>query len=96
MRRSNEIKIGTAIRDYFKALGLEQGLKEARILNSWGDVVGKSIAQKTQKMNLYKRVLFVYIESSIVKNELMMIRKDIINALNERAGEKLIDEIVFR
>ncbi|WP_335337975.1 DciA family protein [Pedobacter sp. PACM 27299] len=35
------------------------------------------------------------IESSVIKNELMMVRTGIIEKLNERAGSEVITEIVF-
>jgi hypothetical protein len=34
-------------------------------------------------------------ESAVIKNELMMMRSNIIEKMNERAGTSIIDEIIF-
>ena len=39
--------------------------------------------------------LFVRVESSVIKNELMMMRSQIIEKMNERAGGEVILEIVL-
>jgi len=36
------------------------------------------------------------VTSSVLKNELLMMRQDIINKLNEQAGEIIIEKIVIR
>jgi hypothetical protein len=35
------------------------------------------------------------LESAVIKNDLMMMRSDIIEKMNERAGASIIDEIIF-
>jgi hypothetical protein len=34
-------------------------------------------------------------ESAVIKNELMMMRSNIIEKMNEHAGTSIIDEIIF-
>jgi len=38
----------------------------------------------------------VHMTSSVVRNELMMMRQAILEKMNETAGEKLIDSVVIR
>jgi hypothetical protein len=59
-------------------------------------MLGNNIARATTKIFIKDRVLFVYLKSSIVRNELMMLKSSIIKSLNEQAGEKVIDDIVLR
>jgi len=96
MRRSNVQNIGELVKDLLKELHIDQKLKEVRIINSWGEVLGANIQRATSKIFLKNRVLFVYLKSSIVRNELMMMKSAIITKLNEKAGEKVIDDIVLR
>jgi len=39
--------------------------------------------------------LFLRIESSVIKNELMMMRSQIIGKINDKAKEILVEEIIF-
>ncbi len=41
------------------------------------------------------RTLFVQLNSSVVRNQLFMMRQDIVNELNKRMGKSLIDELVL-
>jgi len=57
--------------------------------------MGRSVANRTKQLYIRDRKLFIRIESSVLKNELVMIRSQILEKLNERAGSKVLDEIVF-
>ena len=57
--------------------------------------MGTAVANRTTQIYVSQGKLFVRIESSVVKNELLMVRTGIIEKLNERAGSKVITEIIF-
>ena len=42
------------------------------------------------------KILYVEINSSVVKNELFMMREEIRRKLNEKAGEELVEKIIFK
>jgi len=96
MRKSNTQKISEVIDEYLKNSGLTQKLKKAWIINHWEELIGKSISQRTTSIHIKKKTLFVSLNSSVVKNELMMMRQQIIDAINKQAGEILIEKIVIR
>jgi len=96
MRRSNTQKIDKIIDAYLQQTGVGKKLKEIELINSWQEVVGVSVAKRTSNMYIKNRRLFVYIESSIVKNELMMLKDSIVSALNNRVKERIIEDIVLR
>lgn len=96
MRRSETLNISEIISSLLKQQGLEDKLYENRLLNSWEELLGKSISKATRHMYIKDRVLFVLISSSVVKHEVMMIRDDLVKRLNEKAGKKVIDKIVLR
>ena len=96
MRRSNVQNIGDVVDELLKSLNIDKKLKEVRLTNSWSELLGKNVARATTKVFIKNRVLFVYLNSSVVRNELMMLKSGIIKALNERAGENLIDDILLK
>jgi len=96
MRRSNTQSLSEVLRDYVKGTSIEKKLKEVDIVQSWEELLGKTIAHYTKNISLKNRILFLEINSSVVKNELFMMREEIRRKLNEKAGEELIDKIIFK
>lgn len=96
MRRSLTLNISEIISSLLKDQGLEEKLYENRLMNSWETVLGKMISKYTRSMYIKDRVLFVNLTSPVVKNEVMMIRDELVKRLNEKAGKNVIDKIVLR
>ena len=96
MRKKNTEKIGDVIKEYLKALKIDDKLKEVQLIKSWDEVVGKTIARSTHKIFIRDRKLFVTLNSSVIRNELFMLRDGLKKALNDKVGEKIIDEIILR
>jgi predicted nucleic acid-binding Zn ribbon protein len=96
MRRSKTISLAEAIRDYISEMNLGGKLSETDIINSWEEIVGKAIASRTTKIYIKDRVLYVYLKSSVVRNELLMLREALREKLNARAGSEVIKDIVLR
>ena len=96
MRRSNTQTIASVIKDYLKEAQIEGKLKEVQVVNSWEELVGKTIARRTNRIYIKNGKLYLHINSSIVKNELLMFREGIIKRINTNAGEEIVKEIVIR
>jgi predicted nucleic acid-binding Zn ribbon protein len=96
MRKSYTQPLADVLREYLKVNHLDHKLKETRLMAGWPDVVGVAIAKRTTRLAVKNRVLFVYLSSSVVRNELLMIKQGLVKALNDKAGENLIDDVVIR
>jgi len=96
MRKSETHNISEIIQSYLKQEGLEDGMARTRLITSWEEVLGKSVGRVTKNLYIRNRTLYAHLHSSVVRNELMMIRDDLITRLNEKAGKKVIDKIVLR
>lgn len=96
MRRSKTISMAEAMEDYIREMNLGEKLREVRLVNSWEETVGKAIASRTKKIFIKDRVLHVYLSSSVVRSELLMLRQALMEKLNEKAGGEVIKDIVFR
>lgn len=71
-------------------------ISELRIKESWTKVVGKMIDRHTTHMQVKGKILYVNLDSSALRNELMMARSKIVESVNKEVGKKVIDDIVFR
>ena len=96
MRRSKTISLAEAIKDYIREMNLEGKLVEVNLINSWEEIVGKAISSRTSKVYIKDHILYVHLNSSVVRNELLMLREALREKLNSRAGSEVIKEIVLR
>lgn len=70
-------------------------LAETRLIASWNRLFGPGVSRYTGNIYIRNRSLYVQISSSVVKCELMMCRKKMVQKLNEEAGADVIDHIVL-
>jgi predicted nucleic acid-binding Zn ribbon protein len=96
MRRSKTISIAEALHDYIKEMNFSEKLKEVDVVNSWEQIVGKAISLRTTKIYFKDHILYVHLSSSVVRNELMMLREALRLKINEKAGSEIVKEIVLR
>lgn len=80
---------------YLRQMGLTQKMKERDIIEMWPEVVGQMIASRTQNLYISDNKLFVRFTSAVVKNEILMVKEGLIKALNDKAGERIIADIVI-
>ncbi len=95
MRRSKTITLEEAIRDYITEMNLGDKLAETSLINSWEELVGKAISSRTTRIYIKEHVLYIHLSSSVVRNELIMLRESLRNKLNEKSGRELITDIRF-
>lgn len=95
MRKPNDITLKEAITKMLSIYRLRGKYDETGVVAHWPELMGTAVANRTTQIYVSNGKLFVRIESSVIKNELLMVRTGIIDKLNERAGAKVISEIVF-
>jgi len=96
IRRTQTRKLREVIREFLQENQLDTKLKERELIRHWEEVTGKMVARSTHSIYIKNRTLFVEVRSSVVKNELMMIREGLVDTLNSISGDTLIDKIVIR
>jgi predicted nucleic acid-binding Zn ribbon protein len=96
MRHSKTISLAEAMKDYIREMNLEGKLNEIELIDSWEETVGKAIASRTSKIYIKDKVLYIHLNSSVVRNELLMLRQDLKERLNEAAGSEVIKDIVLK
>jgi predicted nucleic acid-binding Zn ribbon protein len=96
MRRSKTITLAEALNDYIKEMKLDGKLSEVTVINSWEEIVGKAISSRTTKIYIKDHILYVHLNSSVVRNELLMLREVLREKLNMKAGTEVVKDIVLR
>ena len=95
MRRQKAEILGTVLNQMLREEGLETPYNEWRLVEAWPEVVGEGIARFTRSAEVRNRTLYVRLNSSVVRHELMAGRKSLAHRLNEHVGAQVIDNIVF-
>lgn len=96
MRKSKTQKISDVISECLHDLHIDRKLKEVSLVSQWEAMMGRTVALRTDKIYVRNRILYVHVTSSVLKNELLMMRQEIVDKLNENAGERLIENIIIR
>jgi predicted nucleic acid-binding Zn ribbon protein len=96
MRRSNIQSLSEVLQEYIREMKMERKLKEVDALHYWEELLGKTISNYTGNIYIARNVLYVKINSPVVKNELIMMREEIRRKMNEKAGGEIIQRIVFK
>jgi predicted nucleic acid-binding Zn ribbon protein len=96
MRKSYTLPIVDVIREYLKEMNIDQKLKEVGIVSQWEKLMGKTVAVRTSQIYIRNHILYIHVTSSVLKNELLMMRQAIIEKINEKAGERVVEQIVIK
>ncbi|WP_298301825.1 DUF721 domain-containing protein [Hydrotalea sp.] len=91
-----EFSIGDALHQFVNKSHLRNGLRAVQITQIWEEVMGKTIAKYTTKIEIINNTLFIYTPVGPLKNELQYQKSKIIERINEAFREQLIHEVVIR
>jgi predicted nucleic acid-binding Zn ribbon protein len=95
MGRTNDKTLKEAIEQMLQVYKIKRRYDETGIITAWPQMVGKSVANRTKEIYIHDKKLFLRIESSVIKNELIMMRTQIIDKINAEAKVILVEEIIF-
>jgi len=93
MRRSNTETLGTAIQRFLKSEGIDKKLREVKVVRQWEDIIGRSVARATESIAIRNGVLHVKLNSPIVRQELSMIKSEIVKRMNQMAGMQVVTSV---
>lgn len=96
MEKSNIRKISEILKEFLRENKLDVRLKERKVIESWEELMGKTISRATKKIYIKESILYVITSSSVVRSELHMLRQEIVRKINEKVGEEVIIELVLR
>ena len=96
MRRSIPRKLGDYLTEFVKVNEIGHRLKEAEVVELWGELAGPALSRYMRNVTMSKGILYVEVSSAVVKSELMMSADQLRTKLNEMAGQKIVSRIVFR
>ena len=94
MKQGKTLTMGELVEMYLEEMGLSRQFKEREVCQVWPDVVGGMIASRTKSIRITDGKIFVSFTSSVVKNEILMVKEGLIKALNDRIGSDVVKDII--
>lgn len=96
MRKEKARPVSEVLQEYLRLEGLETPLAQHRLIASWPQAVGSVAASFTTSLEIRGQTLHVAVTSSVLRQELMMGRRILVEKLNALAGSPVITDIVIR
>jgi hypothetical protein len=94
-RKNDALSLKECIEELLKQYRLKSKFNQVNLVASWENIMGKTIASRTNKIFFKDKTLYVEITSAPLKHQLSMAKSKIIQLVNSRFQEELIEEVVF-
>lgn len=91
-----EFSIGQAIQEFLKQSRIKGGIQALQIEDVWEQIMGKTIARYTDKLQIIGDKLIITTSVAPLKHELIYQREKIKARVNEALGQKAIAEVVIQ
>jgi predicted nucleic acid-binding Zn ribbon protein len=75
---------------------ITKGITESMIREKWSEIMGKTISEHTTLLYVKDEILYLYFNSSIVKNECNYNKEKIVKLVNEGVGQNIIKEVIIK
>ena len=94
-RKSKAISVGDAIKELLRYYQLESKFDETAVLAQWEKIMGKTVASRTEKIYFKDKRLFVKLNSSPLKHDLMLNKQKIVDLINSEIKENVVEDVIF-
>lgn len=96
MKKQEPLSIKEIISQFIDVNDMGQKLDETQLIRLWPKIAGETVNAYTQSLQVRNRTLYVHLSSAVLRNELMMLRNELLRRYTEEFGHPVIDNIVFR
>lgn len=91
-----EYKIGDAIKEFLNKSRIKGGIQALQIEDVWEQIMGKTIARYTEKLQIVGDRLIITTSVAPLKHELVYQREKIRQRVNEALGQKVVNEVIIQ
>jgi hypothetical protein len=91
-----QYSIGDAINEFLKQSRIKGGIQALQIEDVWEQIMGKTIARYTDKLQIIGDKLIITTNVAPLKHELKYQKEKIKQRVNEALGQKVVNEIIIQ
>lgn len=96
MKRKEAQALSEILDEILQQNHLDIGLDGARVRQAWKEIMGEAVDKCTLQLSFDKGTLQVKLSSAVLRNELFMNRRQLIERLNTHIGRPVIKSIFFK
>jgi predicted nucleic acid-binding Zn ribbon protein len=78
-----------------KTQKLDKVIERTEVIERFEEIVGEQIAKQVVVKNFDRGILTIEVESSVWKNEILLLRNQIIEKLNQQIGKEVVKQILI-
>lgn len=94
--RDTSRKFSDIMSEVLRENNMGQHLLEHRAANFWQMIMGPTVNSVTREVRVSNGIMYVELSSSVVRQELYGLKKEILKKINDVVGENVIRDIQFR
>lgn len=91
-----EYSLGDAMKQFLQQSRLKGQIQALQIEDVWEQIMGKTIAKYTDKIQIHGTTLYITTTVAPLKQELLYQKEKIVQRVNEALGENVVKEVVIR
>jgi hypothetical protein len=91
-----EFSLQEAMQQFLKNSKFKTYIQAIQIEEVWEQIMGKTVAKYTDKIQIIGSTLFITTTVAPLKNELLYQKDTILQRVNDSFGEKVIKEVVIK
>lgn len=91
-----ELSLGEALQQFLKNSRFKQQVQALQIKDFWEELMGKTIANYTDDIQLIQHKLIITTHVAPLKQELLYQREKIKNRINEMMNEFAVHEVIIK
>lgn len=96
MRRTNTEKIDVIVARLLQKFAEQGDNYQHLIIAEWKQMLGVTVSEATRKIYIRDNKLFVYLNSPIIKQEIIYLKEKILQHLNKKYPKGNLQDIIFR
>lgn len=91
-----EYSIGEALKQFLDSSRIKGGIQALQIEDAWEQIMGKTVARYTDKLQIIGDKLIVTTNIAPLKHELIYQKEKIKQRVNEAFGQRIINEVLIQ
>ncbi len=94
-RTHNTAPLKEVFEELLEAYRLKDTFSEKTVIQEWEQLMGKTVASRTQHLSIRQKVLYAKISSGPLKKEMMMNKSKILLLIENKYGKGVVKDVVL-
>jgi hypothetical protein len=91
-----EYSISEAMQEFLKGSRIKGGIQAMQIEDVWEQIMGKTVARYTDKLQIIGDKLIITTHVAPLKNELLYQKEKIKQRVNEALAQRVVNEVIIQ